>query len=165
MLTEVRGTRIPAPIWSENSPSIVLRYYDGPRLLLQRSLTGQLFLAWWRDSDDDTDRWLYLPLSEKRLRAVLSGKITTLEALRNPEDHFLYVVDIDVENDSPIRTIMTTAELLPRDTFLEQDPNSTYPYPKNSSPCHPQLRPITRHDTAEAVAIIVNPPPLIGMAF
>ena len=130
MLTEIMGTKIPAPIWSEKSPSIVLRYYDGPRLLLQRSLTGQLFLAWWRDSDDDTDRWLYLPLSEKRLRAVLSGKITTLEALRNPEDHFLYVVDIDVENDSPIRTIMTTAELLPHDTLPRAGSKLNIPVPE-----------------------------------
>ena len=130
MLTEVIGTKIPAPIWSDKSPSVVLRYYDGPRLLLQRSLTGQLFLAWWRDSDDNTDRWLYLPLSEKRLRAVLSGKITTLEALRNPEDNFLYLVDIDVENDAPIRTIMTTAEMLPQDTLPHADSKLNIPVPE-----------------------------------
>ena len=131
MLTEINGTKIPAPIWSEQSPSVVLRYYDGPRLLLQRSLTGQLFLAWWRDSDNDTDRWLYLPLSEKRLRAVLSGKITTLEALRNPEDQFLYVVDIDVENDAPIRTIMTSAEMLPHDTLPRADTKLNIPIPED----------------------------------
>ena len=117
MLTKIKGTKIPASVWNDKSPSITLRYYDGPRLLLQKSLTGQLSLAWWRDSDDDTDRWLYLPLSEKRLRAVLSGKITTLEALYNPEDQFLYVVDIDVENDLPIHTTMTTAEMLPQDAL------------------------------------------------
>lgn len=130
MLTKINGTKIPAPIWSDKSPSITLRYYDGPRLLLQRSLTGQLFLAWWRDSDDDTDRWLYLPLSEKRLRAVLSGKITTLEALRNPEDQFLYVVDIDVEDDAPVRTVMTTAETLPSDTLPRAGSKLNIPIPE-----------------------------------
>ena len=130
MLTTIKGTKIPALVWSDKSPSIVLRYYDGPRLLLQRSLTGQLFLAWWRDSDDDTDRWLYLPLSEKRLRAVLSGKITTLEALYNPEDQFLYVVDIDIENDLPIRTTMTTAEMLPQDALPHADSKLNIPIPE-----------------------------------
>ena len=141
MLTKIKGTKIPAPIWSQQSPSIVLRYYDGPRLLLQRSLTGQLFLAWWRDSDDHTDRWLYLPLSEKRLRAVLSGKITTLEALRNPEDNFLYVVDIDIENDAPVHTIMTTPETLPKDTLPRPGSNLNISIPEEFTSLSPSSPP------------------------
>ena len=47
MLPEIAGTVIPNPMWSGFSFDRVLDYYDGPRLLLQRSLAGQLFLAWW----------------------------------------------------------------------------------------------------------------------
>ena len=130
MLTKIKGTKIPVPIWSQQSPSMVLRYYDGPRLLLQRSLTGQLFLAWWRDSDDHTDRWLYLPSAKKRLRAVLSGKITTLEALRSPEDSFLYIVDIDVESDTCVQTIMTSPETLPQDTLPRPGSKLNIPIPE-----------------------------------
>ena len=75
MLPEIEGTVIPNPMWSGFSFDRVLDYYDGPRLLLQRSLAGQLFLAWWSDSDSSTDRWIYLPISEQRLHSVLSGKI------------------------------------------------------------------------------------------
>ncbi len=117
MLVEIIGTRLPNPPWSAFSFDRVLQYYDGPRLVLQKSQSGQLYLAWWSDSDESTDRWIYLPLSEGRLRAILSGEIPSFEGLENPEDGHLFVVDMDLETDSIVQTILTDASALPEDSL------------------------------------------------
>ena len=117
MLSEIEGTVIPNPLWGGFSFDRVLDYYDGPRLLLQRSLAGQLYLAWWSDSDESTDRWVYLPLSGQRLHSILSGETPALDGMKNPEDGHIFVVDMDMESDSIVRTVMTTADTLPKDTL------------------------------------------------
>ena len=85
MLAEIKGTRLPNPPWHKFAVDEVLDYYNGPRLLLQRSDAGQWYLAWWSDSDAELDRWIYLPLSVDRMAAVLSGQVEYLDALRRPE--------------------------------------------------------------------------------
>ena len=117
MIAEVKGTKLPNPPWKAFSFDRVLQYYDGPRLILQKSQSGHLYLAWWSDSDDSSDRWIYLPLSEARLQAILSGEIPSLDGLRNPEDGHLFVVDMDLDTDSIIQTILTDASELPGDAL------------------------------------------------
>ena len=117
MLPEIEGAKFPNFPWNSFVFERVLEYYDGPRLLLQRSQAGQLYLAWWNDADESIDRWIYLPVSEQRLREILSGSVSALDALSNPEDGNLLVVDIDVGIDSVIQTIVTTAGSLPQDSL------------------------------------------------
>ena len=117
MIAEVKGTKLPNPPWKAFSFDRVLQYYDGPRLVLQKSQSGQLYLAWWSDSDDLTDRWIYLPLSEARLQAILSGEMPSLEGLSNPEDGHLFVVDMDLDTDSIVQTIITDVSELPTDAL------------------------------------------------
>ena len=129
MLPEITGTAIPNPMWGGFSVDMVLDYYDGPRLMLQRSLAGQLYLAWWSDSNASTDRWVYLPLSEERLESILSGKISALDGLRNPEDGYIFVVDIDSDADSIAQTVMTTADTLPEDALPRPGARLNIPVP------------------------------------
>ena len=117
MLPEIEGSKFPNFPWNSFVFERVLEYYDGPRLLLQRSQAGQMYLAWWNDADESIDRWIYLPVSEPRLREILSGNVSALDALSNPEDGNLLVVDIDVGIDSVIQTIVTTAASLPQDSL------------------------------------------------
>ena len=117
MLPEIEGAKFPNFPWNSFVFERVLEYYDGPCLLLQRSQAGQLYLAWWNDADESIDRWIYLPVSEQRLREILSGSVSALDALSNPEDGNLLVVDIDVGIDSVIQTIVTTAGSLPQDSL------------------------------------------------
>ena len=115
MLQQITGIRLLRPLWNDFSFEKVLQYYDGPRLLLQKSHDGQLYLAWWCDSDESVDRWLYLPLSEGRLNTILSGEVSDFDALNNPEDGYLFVVDVDLDTDSIVQTILTDANALPDD--------------------------------------------------
>ena len=130
MLPEIEGTAIPNPIWGGFSFERILDYYDGPRLLLQRSLAGQLFLAWWSDSDTSADRWVYLPLSEQRLHSILSGELPALDGLKNPEDGYIFVVDVDADSDSIARTVMTTSAALPDDTLPRPEARLDIPMPE-----------------------------------
>ncbi len=113
MLPEIEGAKLPNFPWNAFVFERVLEYYDGPRLLLQRSQAGQLYLAWWNDADESIDRWIYLPVSEPRLRDILSGSVSALDALSNPADGNLLVVDIDAD----IQTIVTTVASLPQDSL------------------------------------------------
>ena len=115
MLYPLSGKRISAPPWGCLAVDEVLMYYNGPRLLLQRSDAGQWYLAWWSDSDAELDRWIYLPLSVDRMAAVLSGQVECLDALRRPEGGQLLVVDIQVATDAVAQTVITDADAIPAD--------------------------------------------------
>ena len=129
MLPRVQGVTLHNPTWSAFSFDRVLQYYDGPRLLLQQSRAGQLFLAWWSDSDGSVERWIYLPLSEHRLHEILSGTIPSLEGLHSPEDGCLFVVDKDPETDSIVQTVMTVATSLPPDALPRPSATLNIPVP------------------------------------
>ena len=117
MLPDIEGARLPNFPWHDFVFERVLDYYDGPRLILQRTRGGQLYLAIWNDAFESTDRWLCLPVSEPRLREILSGKIPVLEALENPEDGSLVVVDFDTNLDSVLSAVATTAAAVPEDSL------------------------------------------------
>ena len=108
---------MPRPPWRGFTLDEVLQYYDGPRLMLRRSDVGQLYLAWWNDADGSTDRWLYLPLSESRLWDLLVGEIPCRDALEDPEDGYLLVIDAEGDVDDVVQTIITNASALPPDSL------------------------------------------------
>ena len=133
MLPEIEGVLIPNGQWCSFVFERVLQYYDGPRLTLQRSRAGQLYLAWWSDSDGRTERWVFLPLSEPRLHDILSGHVPSLEGLSNPEDGYLLVADIDSDSGAVVRTSMTEAAALPSDSLPLEGARLSIPVPEDIS--------------------------------
>ncbi len=129
MLPHVKGVRLPKPPWSEFTIDEVLIYYDVPRMLLQKSDKGQLFLAWWHDEDAPVERWIYLPVSEERLRAILSGNMADRYAMDNPEDGYILVVDMDWNKDAVVQTIKTTTAALQQDALPHPDVRLDLPMP------------------------------------
>ena len=116
-MPKINGTRLPNPPWGESTLEIVLQYYDGPRLLLQKSQSEQLFLAWWSDTYESIERWIHLPVSKSRLHQILSGQISSLDALNYPEEGHLYVTDTDMRTEAIVQTLMTDAAALPQDAM------------------------------------------------
>lgn len=133
MLPEIEGIKLPNPIWSTFPFEKVLQYYDGPRLLLQHSPAGQAYLAWWSDADSDTERWVCLPVSERRLYEVLSGVIPSREGIDNPEGGYVFVVDRNVEADSIVQMIMTQATALRDDSLPRSGARLNIPMPAGPS--------------------------------
>ena len=129
MLSEVEGTQLPGLPWGEFSFNEILDYHDGPRIMLERDPTGKLYLVWWNDVDDAVERWVGLPLSKGRLHAILSDEMKPREAMENPEDGYLLVVDIDLETDTPARVVKTTAAAVPQDSLPRPEATLKIPMP------------------------------------
>ena len=70
----------------------VYQEFDGPRVFSCRNKAEQVYLALWADQSDQTDTWLYVPVSDGRLTAVESGVISLQAAFVEPEDGVVIVV-------------------------------------------------------------------------
>ena len=127
MLPTINGLSVPFPCQRPVFEQ-VLEYYDGPRLILKRSGAGQLYLAWWNDEEGPVDRWIYLPVSESRLSNILSGNIRVMDAMRDPEEDHLVVVDVDV-GQGVIQSVATTVSSLPPDSLPFDDVRLNVPLP------------------------------------
>ena len=117
MLPKIAGTLLPSPPFPDFSYAEVLDYYDGPRILLERDESGQLYLVWWSDADMEMERWICLPLSEERLRAIFSGEMAPRDAMENPEDGYLLAIEFDLTTDSTPWAIKTTAANFPENAL------------------------------------------------
>lgn len=117
MLTKIKGAPVTNLPWDSFAVDEVLMYYDGPRLLLQRSAAGQWYLSWWNGADADTERWVCLPVTLPRLQAVLSGQMPSRQAMQDPEGGYLLVVDCAVTDDAVVRVVKTTADAIPPDSL------------------------------------------------
>ena len=127
MLPTINGLSVPFPCQHPVFEQ-VLEYYDGPRLILKRSGAGQLYLAWWNDEEGPVDRWIYLPVSESRLSNILSGNIRVMDAMRDPEEEYLMVVDVDV-GQGVIQSVATTVSSLSADSLPFDDVRLNVPLP------------------------------------
>ena len=117
MLPAIKGIRLAEAPWHEFSFNTVLAYYDGPRMLLQRGKSGELYLAWWNDEDDAVERWVCIPVGPARLRGLLSGQVQPRHVIDYPENGQLLVVDLDLETDSVVQLVSTNSTALPQETL------------------------------------------------
>ena len=131
MLPNIDGTALKSPPWTSLDTVEVLEYFDGPRLVLQKSQGGQLYLAWWVDADDDTDRWVYLPLSIARLKLVLAGHMASRDALADPEDGYLIVLDESVSHEHVFQAIFTEIDSIPEDILPVSGAKLNIPMPES----------------------------------
>jgi len=72
----------------------VYAYVDIPCLFACRNRSGQHFLAVWIEETADANRWVYVPVSEQRLRFVRSGGIELRDAFTAAEEESAYVVSV-----------------------------------------------------------------------
>ncbi|AZR72481.1 hypothetical protein BBF96_03250 [Anoxybacter fermentans] len=93
----------------------IYEYYDGPRLFSCESISGQKYLAVWIDFDEDSERWLYVPVSNHRLSSVKRGLISLYEAFNCPEDGWLWDVKTFFHDQSNIVTQITPNQLSKED--------------------------------------------------
>ena len=70
---------------------------DGPFLSHYVSPSGDDYLFYWIDCDEEFNRWLVLRVGLPRLQQYISHQIPLRELVENPSDGFLYMVDINHE--------------------------------------------------------------------
>lgn len=129
MLPKIKGTLLSAPPFPDFSYAEVLDYYDGPRILLERDESGQLYLVWWSDADMEMERWICLPLSEERLRAIFSGEMAPRDAMESPEGGYLLAIEFDLTADAAPLAIKTTATAFPKDALPHPEAMLKMPMP------------------------------------
>ncbi|MET4781242.1 DUF6575 domain-containing protein [Glaciihabitans sp. UYNi722] len=105
--------------------------YDGPRLFSLRSKTDQDYLAEWAAGLEDSDLWLYVPVSKLRLSVIRSGGLPVREAFAHPEG-FEYLVklhfDLSIADEvSVISRSQLNDAWLPADDFHLSLKEATHP--------------------------------------
>ena len=73
----------------------VLVYLDGPFLSHYVSSKGDDYLFYWVDRDDQDNRWLVLRVSLANLQKYIGKEMTLRELIENPNDGYLYSVDVN----------------------------------------------------------------------
>lgn len=72
-----------------------LVYFDGPFLSHYVSGKGDDYLFYWVDRDETYNRWLVLRVNLANLQKYIGKELTLRELIENPNDGFLYSVDVD----------------------------------------------------------------------
>jgi hypothetical protein len=95
-------------------------YHDGPRLFTARNGVGHLFLAEWAAEDETRDIWLLVPLSFRRYRDLVTGRIEFRSAFLGSETGFVYRAEIPrIPANPQVETI--PAETIPNALLPERD--------------------------------------------
>ncbi len=74
-----------------------LVYYDGPLLSHYQSLSGEDYLFYWVDTDNNYNRWLIVNVSIIKLQDYLNRKISLNQLITELDAGLVYKVDIDKE--------------------------------------------------------------------
>ena len=72
-----------------------LIYFEGPLLSHYVSSKGDDYLFYWVDRDDSDNRWLVLRVSMANLQKYIGNVITLRDLIENPNDGYLYSVDVN----------------------------------------------------------------------
>lgn len=102
-----------------------LIYYDGPLLSHFQSRNNENYLFFWTDVDDTFNRWLVVRVSIERLQAYLNGKLSFYEIITEPNDNFVYKVDID-SNLKYHNVLMLFPEQIPQSYLPDKNAKYTF---------------------------------------
>lgn len=72
-----------------------LIYFEGPLLSHYVSSKGDDYLFYWVDKDAQDNRWLVLRVSLSSLQKYMAKDMSLRELIDNPNDGYLYLVDVD----------------------------------------------------------------------
>lgn len=92
------------------APVEVFDYYDGPKFYSSKDKTGQLFIVYWVEEENDSNSWLYLRISNERYVQLKNGILTISNALSQPEEGFAYLVK--TTNSQSFVSQLTSSEIL-----------------------------------------------------
>lgn len=113
-----------------------LVYFDGPLLSHYVSSNGDDYLFYWVDKSDCDNRWLVLRVSLPNLQKYIGKNKSLRDLITNPNDGYLYVVDVDNSvRYHDVKLVQPSA--LPVDYLPEKD--SYYKLTSSSSSTNPKF--------------------------
>lgn len=99
----------------------VYHYFDDPKLFACANASGQKFLVFWLGDEAGADKWLYVPVSDTRLREVRSGVFGLRRACKEPEDGFVWVVETPFQPNGKAGPTAFDPSQLPDEYFPAED--------------------------------------------
>jgi hypothetical protein len=72
-----------------------LIFFEGPLLSHYVSDKGDDYLFYWVDKDDNDNRWIVLRVNLQSLQKYMAKDMSLRELIENPNDGYLYLVDVD----------------------------------------------------------------------
>ena len=117
MIPKIPGKQIKKLPWPPDDFLEVLSYYDGPRIVLQKDETGKLYIGWWNDEDDTCERWVYVGISKGRLKKTLNGQIPSRDVIDHPEDGYVIVYDINLDDCGRAQALATAPANVPPESL------------------------------------------------
>ncbi len=74
-------------------------FFDLPALFACYNKAGQVYMAVWIDENSQQTKWLYVPVSVKRLLSLRAGQLDLHEVFLRPEDDYVFIVTMPNENE------------------------------------------------------------------
>ena len=103
--------------------------YDGPRLFTCRNESGQTFLVVFADETEDTEAFLYAPVSPFRWAAVRSGQLPLRRVFERPLDNHVFLVRSNIKTGETtcqrLLSSQISTEWLPSESARLQLPTTT----------------------------------------
>ena len=97
-------------------------FREEPVLLLEKDVIGNSYLSYLVESSEDTEKRIYLQVSNERLSSILENEISIKNAFSNPENKFIYIAEFSLNDGEPI-----SAYLIPGQIFANINPiDETY---------------------------------------
>lgn len=97
-----------------------LIYFDGPFLSHYMHKSGDNYLSYWVDCDDKAQRWLVFRIGITSLQQYVDKKCSLLDIIRQLDEGFVYLVDVDGEGHAT-QPLIVFLDKLPNDYFPETD--------------------------------------------
>lgn len=92
-------------------------FREEPILLLEKDVIGNSYLSYLVESTEDSEKRIYLQVSNERLSSILENEISIRNAFSNPENRFIYIAEFSLNNGEPI-----SAYLIPGQVFSDINP-------------------------------------------
>ena len=88
----------------------VYEYYDCPRLFSCKSREGKKYIGLSVEDREKVQLWLYVLISNQRLRDMEKGKIEMYDIFKQAEEHFVF--GVKTFNDKPDEAVMLICDQL-----------------------------------------------------
>lgn len=98
----------------------ILVEYDGPRVFVGETTSGQRLLGCWIGEEPDNNEWILTPISRTRLAVVKTGQMSLREALEQAEDGWVYWIRTSSEPGKSVCQLTQVDRINP-DWLPDQD--------------------------------------------
>lgn len=108
-----------------------LIYFDGPFLSHYVSKSGDNYLSYWVDCDDNNQRWMVFRVGINSLQDYVNKEKTLFELIKGVDDGFVYLVDISDDGSQSEPLIIFLADI-PDEYLPSTDSKFDFSYEKES---------------------------------